>query len=243
MFDLATVATVFVLVFLAELGDKTQLVAFSLTATARSPWPVFWGASCALVLSSLLAALIGGAAGDIFPREIVGHVSAALFVVFGVMMLIEREVPPIKQAFLDALVLESEGARLMRKVLAACPDRDAAAISVEISADESSHEALFRLLLKGKRFFCDDINEADALAGIAAGLTLRKNLRRLPVADALAELVRVERACRCFYEFFLSHLACGHHDEPELEAELRRMIAEESRHEKLLDGLRQRMGR
>ena len=44
----------FLMVFLAELGDKTQLAVFSLTTQSRSPWAVFVGAGAGLLLSTAL---------------------------------------------------------------------------------------------------------------------------------------------------------------------------------------------
>jgi putative Ca2+/H+ antiporter (TMEM165/GDT1 family) len=49
----------FVMVFLAELGDKTQLAVFALSSRGNSPWGVFVGAAAALSLSALLAAFLG----------------------------------------------------------------------------------------------------------------------------------------------------------------------------------------
>lgn len=45
----------FALVFLAELGDKTQLAVLALAAESRTPWAVLIGAGSALVLATALA--------------------------------------------------------------------------------------------------------------------------------------------------------------------------------------------
>ena len=49
----------FGLLFLAELGDKTQLAVFTLVAQYKDPWSVFLGASVALILVTLLGAFFG----------------------------------------------------------------------------------------------------------------------------------------------------------------------------------------
>jgi len=57
------VLIVFGSVFLAELGDKTQLATLMFAAEGRtSPWGVFAAAALALVLSTALAVLLGSAA-------------------------------------------------------------------------------------------------------------------------------------------------------------------------------------
>ena len=49
----------FVTIFLAEMGDKTQLATLLMSAQSQSPWVVFAGAAAALVATSLLGVLIG----------------------------------------------------------------------------------------------------------------------------------------------------------------------------------------
>jgi len=52
--------SIFITVFLAELGDKTQVATLLFAGEGRhSPWMVFFAAAGALVLSSALAVLAG----------------------------------------------------------------------------------------------------------------------------------------------------------------------------------------
>lgn len=55
----AVFASTFVTIFLAEIGDKTQLTTLLMTAESKSPWIVFAGAGSALVTTSLLGVLLG----------------------------------------------------------------------------------------------------------------------------------------------------------------------------------------
>ncbi len=49
----------FITIFLAEMGDKTQLATLLITAESASPWLVFAGAALALIATSLLGVLVG----------------------------------------------------------------------------------------------------------------------------------------------------------------------------------------
>jgi len=54
---------IFSTVFLAELGDKTQLATLLFASDDKSsPWPVFFAAASALVLSTAIAVALGTAA-------------------------------------------------------------------------------------------------------------------------------------------------------------------------------------
>lgn len=76
--DIKLMLTTFGLVFLAELGDKTQLAAFCLSANCDSKLSVFIGSASALVMTSLLAVLLGGMIGRfVSPQHI--KIGAGLF--------------------------------------------------------------------------------------------------------------------------------------------------------------------
>ena len=55
----AVFSSTFITIFLAEMGDKTQLVTLLMSAESQSPWIVFVGAAIALIATSLLGVLIG----------------------------------------------------------------------------------------------------------------------------------------------------------------------------------------
>ncbi|MDP3059077.1 MAG: TMEM165/GDT1 family protein [bacterium] len=79
--------TTFGLIFLAELGDKTQLATFLLVAQNKSALAVFLGASSAMVLASLMAVLAGGAISKIIPANYIQNGAGVLFIVMGVLLL------------------------------------------------------------------------------------------------------------------------------------------------------------
>ena len=88
--DTKTLVTTFGLIFLAELGDKTQFAALCLSAESKSRLAVFLGASLALVSSALLAVLVGSFLARCFPPHIVRTVAGILFIAMGAVMLITR---------------------------------------------------------------------------------------------------------------------------------------------------------
>ena len=76
--------TVFGMVFLAELGDKTQLATFLMaTDNATSKWVVFAGAAFALVLSSFLAVILGDAVSRWISPKVLKIAAGVVFVVIG----------------------------------------------------------------------------------------------------------------------------------------------------------------
>jgi len=68
--DWQAVLGAFALVFVAELGDKTQLAVLAQTCKYRRPWAVFWGASLALTVVTALGAVGGQVVGQLVPASI-----------------------------------------------------------------------------------------------------------------------------------------------------------------------------
>jgi len=86
--DLKIMLTTFGMVFLAELGDKTQLATFAFAADSNSRLSVFLGSASALVLTSLLAVVFGALMGKIIPPAYLRMGAGVLFLVLGVWMLV-----------------------------------------------------------------------------------------------------------------------------------------------------------
>ena len=82
--------TAFLTLFLAELGDKTQLAVITMTASTESKIAVFAGAALALVLVTLLGVLVGGVLTQFIPAEWLQRIVAVAFIVIGLLMLIGK---------------------------------------------------------------------------------------------------------------------------------------------------------
>ena len=76
--------TTFVTVFLAEMGDKTQLTTITLSSTTNKPLAVFLGSSLALILATLLGALAGGSIAYLIPAFLLKLLSGIVFLVIGI---------------------------------------------------------------------------------------------------------------------------------------------------------------
>jgi putative Ca2+/H+ antiporter (TMEM165/GDT1 family) len=103
--DLALLASTFITVFLAELGDKTQLAIVTISGTSSKPGAVFAGSSLALVLASLLGAGAGGSLSAVIPTDALQLAASAGFLVLGLRLIIKSG-----GAEADAMgVVESDG--------------------------------------------------------------------------------------------------------------------------------------
>ncbi len=81
-------ATTFVAIFVAELGDKTQLATLSLAAGGSARWVVFAGAALALAATSAIAVLVGEALSHVVAPVWLTRGAGALFIVLGVVFLL-----------------------------------------------------------------------------------------------------------------------------------------------------------
>ena len=92
---LTLIFTTFVTVFLAEMGDKTQLTTITLSSTTNKPLAVFIGSSTALILATLLGALAGSSIANLIPAFILKLLSGIVFLFIGTNLLLEikKEAP------------------------------------------------------------------------------------------------------------------------------------------------------
>jgi len=79
-------AASFIAIFIAELGDKTQVAALLFASKSQKPVSVFFGAGLALLASTAIAVSVGYLAGKAIPAAIISKVAGSVFVVMGVLL-------------------------------------------------------------------------------------------------------------------------------------------------------------
>ncbi|MFS8895186.1 TMEM165/GDT1 family protein [Synechococcus sp. R3-13] len=73
----------FLTVFVAEMGDKTQLATLLMSAQSQSPWAIFFGSASALVTASLLSVVLGEGLGQVIPPGWLQWLAGAGFLMIG----------------------------------------------------------------------------------------------------------------------------------------------------------------
>lgn len=81
-------ASTFAAIFIAEIGDKTQLATLSLAAGGSSRWTVFAASALALVATSAIAVLGGEALSRAVSPVWLKRGAGALFIIMGVLFLV-----------------------------------------------------------------------------------------------------------------------------------------------------------
>jgi len=88
--DWRVLITTFGVIFLAEMGDKTQLAAMTMAADTKRPLAVFIGAGSALVCVSAIGVLVGAALSRYIPMVWIQRAAAIAFIVIGILILLRR---------------------------------------------------------------------------------------------------------------------------------------------------------
>src|SRR4030042_6601765 len=94
----------FGLTFVAELGDKTQIVILTLSAKYGFK-QVFLGAAAAFTLLNVLAVSVGVILYDFVPHTVIKYTVSAIFILFGLLMLL----PQRKEEELEEEVKDRRG--------------------------------------------------------------------------------------------------------------------------------------
>ena len=88
--DWRVVLTTVGVIFLAEMGDKTQLAAMTMSAQTQRPWAVLIGASLALACVSAIGVVVGAVLNQYLPLEWIKRAAAIAFIVIGVLILLGK---------------------------------------------------------------------------------------------------------------------------------------------------------
>jgi Ca2+/H+ antiporter, TMEM165/GDT1 family len=83
----STFLSTFITIFLAEMGDKTQLATLLMTAQSQSPWIVFLGSGLALIATSLVGVLLGRYLSKVLSPETLDMAAGVLLLVISILLL------------------------------------------------------------------------------------------------------------------------------------------------------------
>jgi len=88
--DIKILLTVFTAVFVAELGDKTQLATLLFAADKNvNKWTIFIGASLALIVASGIGVLVGGLVSQYVSEKYLHYLAGVGFIGIGIWTLIK----------------------------------------------------------------------------------------------------------------------------------------------------------
>lgn len=78
------------MVMLAELADKTQVVAIMLSAKTQKPLIIFFASLLGYTIITVLSVTIGAILGKYFTPQIIRYSSGSLFLIIGVLILLGK---------------------------------------------------------------------------------------------------------------------------------------------------------
>ena len=79
----------FITIFIAELGDKTQLATLTLSGNSSKPWAVFLGSASALILATLIGVLAGGSISTFIPEIYLKLIASITFFFIGSRLIFD----------------------------------------------------------------------------------------------------------------------------------------------------------
>ncbi len=79
----------FVTIFLAEIGDKTQLAAMTATAKSGAVLTVFFAASAALVVATAVGVSFGEILFRLIPEHLIRYLAGAAFICVGIWVMVK----------------------------------------------------------------------------------------------------------------------------------------------------------
>lgn len=108
--DMDALITSTAVVALAEIGDKTQLLAILLATRFKRPWPIVGGIFAATIANHFLAALVGAEAASLFSGAWFRYLVAISFIAMAIWTLIPDKIDDLEQkparfgAFMTTLI-------------------------------------------------------------------------------------------------------------------------------------------
>lgn len=88
--DLKLFASTFLLIFLAELGDKTQLAVVALSAKEKSPLTLFVSAIFGFALATVIAIVIGTIGAKFISTNVIEKIAAVAFIIVGILIFFNK---------------------------------------------------------------------------------------------------------------------------------------------------------
>ncbi len=85
--DWQLLGVTFGIVFLSELGDKSQIAAIALSGSCEHPRAIFVGSAAALVLASFLGVIAGEGVAQVLPTQLIKGAAAFGFAGLGLSLL------------------------------------------------------------------------------------------------------------------------------------------------------------
>ncbi len=100
----------FLLVAAAEMGDKTQLLAFVLASRFKKPWTVFAGIFVATIFNHILASSVGNIVAEMIPQNALKIILGIIFIGFSLWILFpdkndNSEKQPLFGVFLTTVII------------------------------------------------------------------------------------------------------------------------------------------
>lgn len=231
----------FILIFLAELGDKTQLAAMAKSIEGR--FTVFFAASLALVCSTLIAVLFGDTLTRFVPERYLQIASGVLFLVFGVLILhsvfsgkaTARPISGKSGAFerfitKTAMAFEEAAEADYRRLAAAADNEAVRRVLLVLADEEKAHQQRLQTAQEEHGRATVFAMETDA-----ALPQLRELLHDVAENDAkplVDHAIEHELATARFYESLAHHARI-----PGLRQTLQTLAAEERKHAEMLQSL------
>ncbi len=88
--DWKTFFSTFSLIFIAEIGDKTQMSAIIMASKSHKIWTVFFAASLALIAVTLVGVLFAEVITNYIPEGVIKKLSAFLFIAIGILIFLDK---------------------------------------------------------------------------------------------------------------------------------------------------------